>query len=159
MLWKRKVTPLRVFYDSKQLTFGAEVGEARKIIDRLGHLPLAIDQAAAYLQRICKPLKTYLPVFEHNFELVMKKKPPKALWLYREDTVYTTWDVSYSAVQKMCPEAAEILVISSFLSNQNVPEDIFKHCAQPSSCTGKYSATNTHFPSATRSVVRHSSTD
>lgn len=89
----------------------------------------------------------------------MKKKTPKALWLYREDTVFTTWEVSYSAVREICPQAAEILVISSFLSNQDVPEDMFKHCAQPSTCTGKFSATYTHFPSATGSVVRHSSTD
>ncbi|MCJ1433791.1 hypothetical protein MMC27_003156 [Xylographa pallens] len=112
-----------------------EVEEARTIIDRLGYLPLAIDQAAAYLQMTSKPLKNYLSVFEHNFELVMRKKPPKALWLYREDTVFTTWEVSYSAVQSLCPEAAEILVISSFFSNQDVPEDLFKHCAQPSTST------------------------
>ena len=151
-----KIASSHLWYE--ELTSSSDVEEARRILDRLGYLPLAIDQAAAYLQKTSKSLKTYLSVFEHNFELVMKKKPPKALWLYREDTVFTTWEISYSAVQKLCPEAAEILVISSFFSNQNVPEDLFKHCAPPSAATGKFAATYTQFLSTIGSVVRHSMT-
>ena len=60
-----------------------------------------------------------------------------ALSVYRQDTVFTTWEVSYNAVLKQCPEAAEILLISSFFSNQNIPEYLFEHFVQPSAYSGK----------------------
>lgn len=116
-----------------------EIEESRKIIEKLGCLPLAIDQAGAYIQRLSMPLRSYLPLFDRNFRQVMDRRPPKALWRYREDTVLTTWEVSYGAVINQCPEAAEILVISSFFSNQNIPENLLEHSVQASDCTGKCS--------------------
>ncbi|KAL9046502.1 MAG: hypothetical protein Q9214_000671 [Letrouitia sp. 1 TL-2023] len=116
-----------------------EVEESKRIVEKLGFLPLAIDQAGAYIQRLSMPLHSYLPLFDRNFRQVMDKKPPKALWHYREDTVLTTWEVSYGAVINQCPEAAEILTISSFFSNQNIPENLLEHCVQVSDCAGKCS--------------------
>lgn len=53
--------------------------EATRIVEKLGHLPLAIDQGGAYLNRLSKPLRTFLPLFETNFKTALGKKPPTAV--------------------------------------------------------------------------------
>lgn len=73
----------------------AEYEEAKAIVRELGYLPLAIDQAGAYLHASQKPLNSYLSRFNENFKLLLNKKTPDALWQYRNDTVFTTWEVSF----------------------------------------------------------------
>lgn len=107
------------------LSVSKEKEELAKIVHKLGSFPLAIDQAGAYIQRLKIPLSNYLPLYDQNFQFVMNKKPPSALWHYRQDTVFTTWEVSYTAIAEQCPEANEILTVSSFFSNQNIPEILF----------------------------------
>ena len=94
--------------------------EARRIVQKLGYLPLAIDQAGAYLNILSKPLHTFLPLFESNFKTVLGKKPPKAVWQYGEKTVITTWEISFQAIQDQDPQAAQLLLLCSFISNEDI---------------------------------------
>jgi hypothetical protein len=73
-----------------QLTCSLDYKEAKQIVEKLGHLPLAIDQAGSYLYRLSKPLHAFLPLFEVNFKSTLSKKPPSAVWQYGEETVLTT---------------------------------------------------------------------
>jgi hypothetical protein len=100
--------------------------EAQRIVHRLGQLPLAIHQAGAYLRKLCKPLKDYLPLFEQNMKHMLSKKPLEA-WAYRGDTVFTTWEISFKAIQDVNPKSAELLLICSFLSNEDIWEDLLQH--------------------------------
>jgi hypothetical protein len=84
---------------------------------------LAIDQAGSYLFRLSKPLHAFLPLFEENFESTLSKKPPSAVWQYGEETVITTWEISFKAVQDKDPEAAKLLLLCSFLSNDDISND------------------------------------
>ena len=92
-------------------------------MEKLGYLPLAIDQAGAYLNKLSKPLHTFLPLFEANFKTTLNRKPPSALWQYGEKTVVTTWEISFEAIQKEDPQAAELLLLCSFLSNEDINAD------------------------------------
>lgn len=56
--------------------------DAKKIVYILGNLPLAIDQAGVYLNKLAKPLASFVPLFEANFNSTLSKKPPVALWQY-----------------------------------------------------------------------------
>lgn len=94
--------------------------EARRIVQKLGYLPLAIDQAGAYLSRLSKPLYTFLPLFESNFKTVLGKKPPEAVWQYGEKTVVTTWEISFQAIQDQDPQAAKLLLLCSFISHEDI---------------------------------------
>lgn len=89
-------------------------------MEKLGHLPLAIDQAGAYLNRLSKPLDIFLPLFEASFKTVLGKKPPMAVWQYGGKTVVTTWDISFEAIQVEDPQAARLLLLCSFLSNEDI---------------------------------------
>ncbi|MCJ1342920.1 hypothetical protein MMC31_001109 [Peltigera leucophlebia] len=97
--------------------------EARRIVERLGYLPLAIDHAGAYLSILAKPLYAFLPLFEANFKTTLNKKPPLGVWQYGQKTVITTWEISFEAIQKEDPQAAELLLLCSFLSNKDINTD------------------------------------
>jgi hypothetical protein len=103
-----------------------DFNEAQRIVQRLGQLPLAIHQAGAYLRNLCKPLKDYLSLFEHNMKHMLSKKPPSATWAYRDDTVFTTWEISFKAIQNINPKSAELLLVCSFLSNEDIWEDLLQ---------------------------------
>ena len=90
------------------------------MVRKLGHLPLAIDQAGAYLHRQQKPLLAFLPLFEANFKKTLSKKPASAVWQYGEKTVVNTWEISFAAIEKDDPQAAELLLICAFLSNNSI---------------------------------------
>ncbi|KAI9770486.1 MAG: hypothetical protein M1839_003201 [Geoglossum umbratile] len=82
--------------------------EGKKIIQKLSYLPLAIDQAAAYINT----RKLLLPLFAKHYderkELVLKHTPP--LWEYRKRlgkdkdetllSVFTTWELSFQQIGK-----------------------------------------------------------
>lgn len=62
------------------LTNNSDYDEARRIVEKLGYLPLAIDQAGAYLSKLSKPLSAFLPLFEAKFKTTLNKKPPLGAW-------------------------------------------------------------------------------
>jgi hypothetical protein len=98
--------------------------EARRIVEKLGYLPLAIDQAGSYLFRLSKPLHAFLPLFENNFQTILSKRPPSAVWQYGEETAVTTWEISFKAVQDEDPQAAKLLLLCSFLANDDISTDL-----------------------------------
>jgi hypothetical protein len=101
-----------------------EFAEAQRIVAKLGHLPLAIDQAGAHLNRRSEPLHAYLPLFEANFERTASWKPPSAVWQYGERTVSTTWKISFDAIQAEDPVAAQVLHLCSFFSHEDISMDL-----------------------------------
>jgi hypothetical protein len=63
------------------------------ICSKLGFLPLAIDQAGAYIAAGGISLKEYLPLYEKHFAKVASEVPAEGVWEY-EARVFTTWEVS-----------------------------------------------------------------
>jgi hypothetical protein len=71
-----------------------------------------------------KPLHTFLPLFEENFNKTLSKKPPAAVWQYGEETVATTWEISFKAIQAIDPLAADLLIRCSFLASNDISIDL-----------------------------------
>lgn len=114
--------------------------EARQIVQKLGYLPLAIDQAGAYLNRLSKPLHTFLPLFESNFKTALGKKPPKAVWQYGEKTVITTWEISFRAIQDQDPQAALLLLLCSFISHEDIDTGFLSRGLHEMFASGEHNA-------------------
>ena len=85
----------------------------------MGALPLALDQAGSYVSTMQIPFSKYLLRFESAFVSVTTKRPPIAVWQYRDDTVFTTWEVSFNALGLA---AQELLLLLGFLDNESIPE-------------------------------------
>jgi hypothetical protein len=71
-----------------------------------------------------KPLRAFLPLFEESFNKTLSKKPPAAVWQYGEETVATTWEISFKAIQERDPLAADLLLRCSFLASDNISIDL-----------------------------------
>lgn len=116
--------------------------EAIKILQVLGHLPLAIDQAAAYIRQRRLPLHQFLQLYESQKETVLNQK--HIYWDYKrkldgeekEETslgVLTTWELSIQQVSgaRSHQSAVEhLLTIAAFLGQIEVSESLFREYAQ-----------------------------
>ena len=67
------------------------------------------------------PFSKYLLKFDSTFAEVAAKKPPMVVWQYRDDTVFTTWEVSFNTLS---PAAQEVLLLLGFFDNQTIPEEL-----------------------------------
>lgn len=111
--------------------------EGRNIVRRLGCLPLAIDQAGAYISARKLGLQHFMDNYDERRVAVLKHTPE--LWEYKKRlgdamddsylSVFTTWEMSLQQVgledlQKY--KKTHFLTVSAFLDNQNVSEEIFR---------------------------------
>ena len=86
----------------------------------MGALPLALEQAGSYASTVQIPFSKYLLRFESAFARVTAQKPTAA-WQYWDNTVFTTWEVSFNALG---PAAQELLLLFGFLDNESIPEEL-----------------------------------
>ena len=103
-----------------------ESEEASLLVETLGRLPLAIEQASGYIRENGISIAEYRQLYKSN--------EPKALReglstvhkeLYYHETVATTWNVSFEAINKKDPLANIILRISAFLDGKLIQKDLF----------------------------------
>ena len=108
---------------SDMILVNIEESDAVAIVRKLGALPLALDQAGSYISAMQIPFDKYLLRFDGAFAKVTARKPPAAVWQYRDDTVFTTWEVSFNALG---PAAQELLQLFGFLDNESIPEELLQ---------------------------------
>jgi tetratricopeptide (TPR) repeat protein len=90
---------------------------ARDVAQRLGCLPLALEQAAAYVKQCEGKLADYATLLgKHGLDLLERGHSHRY-----EKTVGTTWALAFEKVQAKCPAAADLLYLCAFLA----PEAIY----------------------------------
>jgi hypothetical protein len=102
---------------------------ATKIAELLGLLPLALEQAGAYVRETRIPLTTYLDRLRRFPALTVAKGRPRD----RDpvDTVATTWQVSLERVRSV-PGATSLLEVCAFLAPEEIPRELFAQQLDPS---------------------------
>ena len=94
---------------------------AERLARELGYLPLALEQAAAYIK------------FNALFQDYLKEYEPLRLQLLDEqgpvagdypEAVHTTWTKSFEAVKSKSAAAADLLTVSAFLAPDRIPYEI-----------------------------------
>ena len=99
--------------------------DAEDIVNELGKLPLALDQAAAYLKQNFKPTIYLEKLKKQKLKLLDRKKaisPSKASDIDDNKlAVQTTWALNMASVRGEFQEAEEIMNILSFLSPKFIP--------------------------------------
>jgi tetratricopeptide (TPR) repeat protein len=109
-------TPLEAVPRSEQDT-------ARAIVKAMDGLPLALEQAGAYIEETGCGLQGYLRLFQAQGVQFLKEHgefPPD-----HPDPVSTTWSLSFKNVEQANPAAAELLRFCAFLSPDAIPEELF----------------------------------
>lgn len=114
---------------------------ARSIVNALGLLPLAIDQAGAYIHMAPCALADYLAVFNEQKEVLLRSPRFKGGDAQRHIAVYATFNISYRAIKAFADKkedmtrvrdasnALKLLNLISFYHNEGVVGIIFERAA------------------------------
>jgi tetratricopeptide (TPR) repeat protein len=93
---------------------------AMKISHELGGLPLALDQAGAYLQATSSSLDTYWGIYrQRSTQLLTERRGAE-----HPESVAATWIISIQNVEQQNPVAADLLRLCAFLAPGIIPEEI-----------------------------------
>lgn len=92
--------------------------EAQKIVEELGFLPLAIEQAAAYIRNSQK-IEEFLITYKKERRQVLGWRP-KGNYPYNY-TVATTWRMSLEQLQTSCPNSIILIHLLVFLNPDEIP--------------------------------------
>ncbi|KAI8658994.1 hypothetical protein NCS55_01178200 [Fusarium keratoplasticum] len=101
---------------------------AADLLRALDYIPLAITQAAAYINRRAPraSVKTYLDAFRESDKKKGSLLNRDAGDLRRDETVsnsvVTTWQVTFEQIRRERPSAAKLLSFMSFFNPQGIPE-------------------------------------
>lgn len=98
---------------------------------RLAGFPLALATAGAYLHQNILTFERYLREYEKRFDVNSQRPPP--LQDYRDRTPSTTWDISYSQLQKEDQIAARLLRSLAYFDNQSLWYVLFSAGFSPDS--------------------------
>jgi hypothetical protein len=97
----------------------SDLAAARHLAATLGYLPLALEQAGAFIaQTKVIILARYLQLFEQRSLELLDKGRPRGR---HERTVDTTWDLSLERLQQETPAAVELLNLLAFLAPDDLP--------------------------------------
>ena len=121
-------------------TFANVKDLAKQLVSKLGGIPLAIDQAGAYIMACNYSLEDYLELFIKHQNQLMSDPSFKGASDYGSST-YGTWEISIKEIEArasnkkhpraMAAESAIILhKIFAFLHHENIPEELFKNAAE-----------------------------
>ncbi|MBV9708352.1 MAG: TIR domain-containing protein, partial [Chloroflexi bacterium] len=96
--------------------------DAEAIVVALDGLPLALDQAGAYIEEMRVSLSNYLTLYQARRKDLMERRG--RLSPGHPGTVATTWSLSFSQVERANRAAAELLRLCAFLAPDAIPEEI-----------------------------------
>ena len=94
-----------------------EQNAASNIAEKLGYLPLALDQAGAYIHIQQCSFSQYLEQYESNASYLLSKR-----WKGRKHdrSVFATWEISLNTIEKANPKAAELLLVCGFFHHEDI---------------------------------------
>lgn len=96
-----------------------QVEAAKAVAKRLGHLPLALEQASAFVLAKRCTFADYLAAYEKKGVALLGEQGP--VTGDYEKTVLTTWAVNFTQVEEESPAAAELLRACAFLAPEPIP--------------------------------------
>jgi tetratricopeptide (TPR) repeat protein len=96
---------------------------AMEIVHAMDGLPLALDQAGAFIEETRCSLSDYLQFFQTRQTDLLQRRGRLAT--DHPDTVAATWSLSFEKVQKANPAAADLLRLCAFLDPDGIQEEIF----------------------------------
>jgi tetratricopeptide (TPR) repeat protein/transcriptional regulator with XRE-family HTH domain len=91
------------------------------LADLLGDLPLALDQAAAYLDRTSVSPEDYLDLLRNRTADIYRTGSPAGY----PHTIATVWSLSMDELDATAPAAAQLLRLCAWLASESIPLDLF----------------------------------
>jgi len=103
--------------------------DSEALLEVLGHIPLAITQAAAFMKRNRMSLQKYLEALERDGQL--KDYLSTDLQDHRRErgihnSIFRTWKLSFDQIREQEPRAAEMLSLMAMFDRQQIPEKLIR---------------------------------
>ena len=100
---------------------------AREIVKTMDGLPLALEQAGAYIEESACGLQGYLRLYRAQGVQLLKEQ--SEFVPDHPEPVATTWSLSFDKVEQANAAAAELLSFCTFLAPDAIPEELFSESA------------------------------
>ncbi len=94
--------------------------QAQAIVEAVDGLPLALDQAGAYIEETGCSLADYLKFYKTRRTRLLRMRGKNATG--HPEPVATTWSLSFEKIESANPAAAELLRLCAFLHPDAIPE-------------------------------------
>ena len=101
--------------------------QARSIVDEVDSLPLALDQAGAYIEETGCSLSDYLMFYQNGRERLLHMRGRGTTG--HPESVMTTWSLSFEKVERSNPVAAALLRVCALLHPDAIPETMIEEGA------------------------------
>ncbi len=95
---------------------------AEATVNELDGLPLALDQAGAYIEETRCGLLAYLDLYRTHRKELLKRR--STLRSDHPESVATTWSLSFQQIERAHPAAADLLRLCAFLDPDVIPEEM-----------------------------------
>ena len=92
------------------------------LLAELGQLPLAMSQAAAYIEQTAMSPVQYLPLFRRRRAQLLQRGVPDD----HQGTIETTWRLAEAELRVTHPAAVELLQMCAMLGAENIPLDVVR---------------------------------
>jgi tetratricopeptide (TPR) repeat protein len=100
----------------------ADQKNARQLAEQLGGLPLALDQAGAYIEETFLTLAQYLELYKKEGTRLLKERGE---FSGDHPSVFLTFSLAFVELAKRDSTAADLVRLCAFLAPDAIPEEIF----------------------------------
>jgi tetratricopeptide (TPR) repeat protein len=98
---------------------------ARQLAHELGGLPLALDQAGAFIEETPSTVAEYLNLYQKEGKRLRKERGELRS---EHPSVTVTFSLAFAELAKRDAVAADLVCICAFLAPDAIPEEIFTRC-------------------------------
>ncbi len=122
-------SPVRPFERTESVEFldqRADGKSSDELAEVLGDLPLALEQALAYMRETALSTERYLELFRQRRSDMLQRGQSEDY----PETVAATWQLSFDQVEAGSPVAADLLRLVAFLAPENLPRDLLTEGAE-----------------------------
>lgn len=94
---------------------------AESIVGLLGGLPLALDQAGAYLEETGVHISAYPALYQQERAALLRRGSSSTA----HEPVATTWSLAFEQLARSNEAALELMYVCAFLAPDAIPEELF----------------------------------
>ena len=126
--WTHSAEPLEVDVFTRDESVGhllrhvpdLDVADAKRVADALGHLPLAVEQASAWLEQTGMPARVYVEQLTTQSTRILALNQPTDYPM----PVVATWNLSFDRLKQRSPAAVRLLQLCAFFSAGPISMDL-----------------------------------
>ncbi len=108
--------------DPLEVACQADQETALEIAQQFDGLPLALDQAGAYIEETGCSISDYFDRYSRSRTGLLSRRG--SLLTDHPESISTTFALSFEKVERACPAAAELLRLCAFLDPDAIPEEM-----------------------------------